>query len=54
MFRNVFFAAGVVGSIISSALAEDVVTVTDASFASTVGDNEFVLMEFYAPWCEFE
>jgi protein disulfide-isomerase A1 len=30
---------------------ENVVTVTDATFKSTIADNEFVLMEFYAPWC---
>jgi protein disulfide-isomerase A1 len=43
-------AAGLLASVAVSA-TENVVTVTDATFKSTIADNQFVLMEFYAPWC---
>ncbi|GMT19573.1 hypothetical protein PFISCL1PPCAC_10870 [Pristionchus fissidentatus] len=31
--------------------AEEVVTLTTESFDAFIGDNELVLVEFYAPWC---
>jgi len=49
--RSLFLASGLVASMLSAATAEDVVTITDASLASAIADNQFVLMEFYAPWC---
>jgi len=51
MFRKAYFGLALLAALIASVMAEEVVTVTDASFASTIADNEFVLMEFYAPWC---
>jgi protein disulfide-isomerase A1 len=50
--RSFFIAAaGLLASSMAVSATENVVTVTDATFKSTIGDNQFVLMEFYAPWC---
>jgi len=38
-------------SMISAALASDVVTLTDASFNEFIDNNKMVLVKFYAPWC---
>ena len=32
-------------------VASDVIVGTDATVPHLVQDNEFVLIEFYAPWC---
>ena len=33
------------------AVEEDVLVLTTADFDGAVKDNQFVLVEFYAPWC---
>jgi protein disulfide-isomerase A1 len=47
----VIAAAGLLASSLAVHATENVVTATDASFKSILAENEFVLMEFYAPWC---
>lgn len=48
------FAAAVVAALVATfnvACAEEVVTLTEADFQQTIEDNQYVLAEFYAPWC---
>mmetsp|Transcript_6984 Transcript_6984/g.8800 ORF Transcript_6984/g.8800 Transcript_6984/m.8800 type:complete len:468 (-) Transcript_6984:786-2189(-) len=35
----------------SAVSAEEVVTLTEANFQETIDNNDYVLVEFYAPWC---
>jgi len=44
-----FLLAGLLAAVYAA--AENVVTLTDANIAKTLADNQFVLVEFYAPWC---
>jgi hypothetical protein len=53
MFKHFAVITGLMAAMISGVLASDVLTVTDSSLDSTIKDNQFVLMEFYAPWCKF-
>ena len=46
MFNLLLLAALLVALV----LASDVVELGDSNLAATVADNEFVLVEFYAPW----
>mmetsp|Transcript_462 Transcript_462/g.1115 ORF Transcript_462/g.1115 Transcript_462/m.1115 type:complete len:655 (+) Transcript_462:353-2317(+) len=37
----------------ATAIPSDVVELTSANFQSTLNENEFVVVEFYAPWCGY-
>jgi len=43
--------AGLLAYAVMLASATDVVTLTDSNLKSTIEGNQFVLVEFYAPWC---
>jgi protein disulfide-isomerase A1 len=45
------FAALAAQAIVAVAAEEKVVTLTEANFESIMKENEYVLVEFYAPWC---
>ncbi|XP_048608690.1 protein disulfide-isomerase like 2-1 [Brassica napus] len=46
-----FGLASLLALIVVSAVADDVVVLTDDSFEKEVGKDRGVLVEFYAPWC---
>lgn len=48
MFRNAFLLLALATS--PAVLGEFVETLTDSSLPTVVADNQFVLVEFYAPW----
>jgi protein disulfide-isomerase A1 len=41
----------VLAALVAAALADDVVTLTTDNFESTIAENDYVLVEFFAPWC---
>ena len=47
-----FGLASLLALIVVSAVADDVVVLTDDSFEKEVGKDRGVLVEFYAPWYE--
>eukprot|EP00884_Botryococcus_braunii_P003077 jgi/Botrbrau1/12770/Bobra.0238s0009.1 len=50
MAKSVFVALFLVAAVLP-ALCEDVITGTADNFDKVIKENEFVLAEFYAPWC---
>ncbi|MBA0563052.1 hypothetical protein Golob_008058, partial [Gossypium lobatum] len=42
---------GTLALLLASALADDVVVLTEANFDKEVGQDRGALIEFYAPWC---
>lgn len=51
MALNVFFLVAVVfATVVNAADDSDVLVLTVDSFDDAIKNNEFVLVEFYAPW----
>ncbi|KAJ6400990.1 hypothetical protein OIU84_016415 [Salix udensis] len=49
--HQIWFAFGTLALIAASALADDVVVLTEDNFEKEVGRDRGALVEFYAPWC---
>ncbi|EXB59326.1 putative protein disulfide-isomerase A6 [Morus notabilis] len=45
------FAFGILAVLLSSAVADDVVVLSEDNFEKEVGQDRGALVEFYAPWC---
>ncbi|KAG6593227.1 Protein disulfide isomerase-like 2-2, partial [Cucurbita argyrosperma subsp. sororia] len=48
---QIWFAFAALALILSSAVADDVVVLTEDNFEKEVGQDRGALVEFYAPWC---
>nr|KJB49809.1 hypothetical protein B456_008G141100 [Gossypium raimondii] len=51
MKSQICLAFGTLALLLASALADDVVVLTEANFDKEVGQDRGALIEFYAPWC---
>lgn len=49
-FRQIWLAFGFLALLAVSALADDVVVLTEDNFEKEVGQDRGALVEFYAPW----
>ncbi|PPD83590.1 hypothetical protein GOBAR_DD19456 [Gossypium barbadense] len=50
-YKHICLAFGTLALLLASALADDVVVLTEANFDKEVGQDRGALIEFYAPWC---
>ncbi|KAG6749815.1 hypothetical protein POTOM_046885 [Populus tomentosa] len=50
-YHQIWFAFGTLALLAVSALANDVVVLTEDNFEKEVGQDRGALVEFYAPWC---
>nr|APR64064.1 thioredoxin family protein [Populus tomentosa] len=50
-YHQIWFAFGTLALLAVSALADDVVVLTEDNFEKEVGQDRGALVEFYAPWC---
>ncbi|KAJ7977632.1 Protein disulfide isomerase-like 2-2 [Quillaja saponaria] len=48
---QIWIALGILGLFVVSAMADDVVVLTEENFENEVGKDRGALVEFYAPWC---
>ncbi|PKI73947.1 hypothetical protein CRG98_005672 [Punica granatum] len=48
---QIWFAVGTLALLLVSAIADDVVVLTEENFEKEVGQDRAALVEFYAPWC---
>jgi protein disulfide-isomerase A1 len=51
MIRSLLAALAAMAMMVMVNAEEAVMTLTDANLADTIANNQFVLVEFYAPWC---
>ncbi|KAE8703585.1 putative protein disulfide-isomerase A6 [Hibiscus syriacus] len=51
MKYQIWLAFGILALLLASALADDVVVLTEENFDKEVGQDRGALVEFYAPWC---
>ncbi|KAG6785050.1 hypothetical protein POTOM_010773 [Populus tomentosa] len=50
-YNQIWYAFGTMALLAVSALADDVVVLTEDNFEKEVGQDKGALVEFYAPWC---
>ncbi|XP_061969109.1 probable protein disulfide-isomerase A6 [Populus nigra] len=50
-YNQIWYAFGTMALLAVSALADDVVVLTEDNFEKEVGQDRGALVEFYAPWC---
>ncbi|KAK4776483.1 hypothetical protein SAY86_005171 [Trapa natans] len=48
---EIWFSVGIFALLLTSAIAEDVVVLTEENLEKEVGQERGALVEFYAPWC---